>query len=64
MFVNGAQVGSTYADTNTYLNNPIFIGAQYDTASGVNGYIDDLRVSSFARYTANFIPPQVALPRQ
>jgi hypothetical protein len=64
MFVNGAQVGSTYADTNTYLNNPIFIGAQYDTASGVNGYIDDLRVSAFSRYITNFIPPQVALPRQ
>jgi hypothetical protein len=65
MFVNGVQVGSTYADTNTYVNNPIFVGAQFDGSGTLNGYIDDLRVTlGIARYTQNFIPPSVALPRQ
>lgn len=65
MFFNGAQVGSTYVDTNNYVTNPLFIGAQFDTASGVNGYLDDLRITKgVARYLSNFTPPQVALPRQ
>jgi hypothetical protein len=65
MFFNGAQVGSTYVDTNNYVTNPLFIGAQFDTASGVNGYLDDLRITKgVARYQSNFMPPQVALPRQ
>ena len=65
MFFNGVQVGSTYVDTNNYVTNPLFIGAQFDTASGVNGYLDDLRITKgVARYISNFTPPQVALPRQ
>jgi hypothetical protein len=60
MFVNGTQVGSTYTDTNTYVNNPIIIGARYDATAGFNGYIDDLRVSLYARYTANFTAPTAA----
>jgi len=35
-----------------------------DVSTAFNGYIDDFRISRIARYTTNFIPPQVALPRQ
>jgi hypothetical protein len=66
MFLNGVQVGSTYSDTTTYISNPVGVGAYLGSPSlYLNGYIDDLRITKgFARYTANFTPPSVALPRQ
>ena len=63
MFLNGVQVGSTYTDTNNYVNQPIAIGA-YNNGSTVlgswQGYIDEVRVSNTARYTADFTPPSSA----
>jgi Concanavalin A-like lectin/glucanases superfamily len=67
MFVNGNQVGSTYADTNTYLiaaNRPV-IGAGGFTLGNdsLNGYIADLRITKgYARYPYNFTAPTAALP--
>ena len=67
MFVNGNQVGSTYADTNTYLNpaNRPAIGAEGFTLGGnsLNGYIQDLRITKgYARYPYNFTAPTAAFP--
>lgn len=66
MFVNGTQVGSTYTDANNYLvgtSRPI-IGAGGNSlgATPLNGYIDELRITKAARYTANFAAPTSALP--
>lgn len=60
LFINGTQAGSTYADTNNYVSQPVLIGSYFglSAVNYFNGYIDDLRVTNgFARYTANFTPP-------
>jgi hypothetical protein len=60
MFVNGTQVGSTYSDSTNYTCGAggIRIGSS-SVYSGdyTNGWIDEVRVSNNARYTANFTAP-------
>jgi len=65
VYINGIQSGTaTYTGSMTCPGR-ITIGAGFDNAANYNGYIDDLRVTKgIARYTQNFIPPSVALPRQ
>ena len=58
LFLNGVQEGSDYADTNDYgSTKPIRIGAAFNAANVLPGYIDELRVSTNARYTADFGNP-------
>ena len=65
IFVNGT---SGYSAANTNTQNPtgtFYVGRNTVNAFLYTGYIDDLRITKgIARYTANFTPPQVALPRQ
>lgn len=56
LFVNGTQSGSTYTDTNDYLAaTPLYIGQS--SGNGVDGFMDEFRISNSARYTANFTAP-------
>ena len=62
LFVNGTQSGSTYTDTNTYIQCPLTIGARFDGTLGFPGYIDDVRISKgVPRYTDTFTVPSAAL---
>jgi hypothetical protein len=71
MYVDGVSVGSqanssVLSTLNGYIPTiPVYIASRANIDSYVNGYIDDLRITKgIARYTQNFIPPSVALPRQ
>jgi len=62
LYVNGTQVGSTYADTLNYpaqTNRPILSANGYDGGSyNSTGYLSNFRiVKGTAVYTANFTPP-------
>jgi alpha-tubulin suppressor-like RCC1 family protein len=57
IFVNGTQVYSAAHTTDYQSSRALWLGA----ASGgslefLNGYIDDLRITKYARYTSNFTP--------
>lgn len=57
LFINGVQEGLTYTDTNDYIPvTTIKIGAAYNDSGVINGWMDELRISNSARYTATFIP--------
>ena len=67
-FVNGTQVGTTNTGIGTSaiypVNQNILVGETVAGASyGMNGYIDDLRITKgYARYTSNFTAPTAAFP--
>jgi len=67
LFVNGTQVGGTYADTNSYLcgaGRPQLGNSYYNSTTEyrINSYIEGLRVSRVGRYTANFTVPSEPFP--
>jgi hypothetical protein len=61
VYFNGTQIGTTqtYASSINQGTLPLLVGARtyapYDLY--LNGYIDDLRITKSAIYTANFTPP-------
>lgn len=65
LFIDGTQTGSTYSDSNNYLNGtdrPIIGSSGHPEGGGaLNGWLDEYRVSKgIARWTANFTPPTSA----
>jgi hypothetical protein len=55
LFINGLQGGSTYSDSNNYIDSPARVGGANDGSSvaSLNGYLDDIRITKgVARYTS------------
>jgi hypothetical protein len=59
MYQNGTQQTTTFTAASTINNTTdnLFIGATNDGSLGWPGWIDELRISNSARYSANFTPP-------
>lgn len=58
IFTNGTELGSAaYSSTLFASSRALEIGSDPGNANNWSGYIDDLRITRFARYTANFTPP-------
>lgn len=58
LFVHGTQVGAlSSVPAMTISTVPLEIGAQNGGQSPFNGYIDEARISSVARWTSSFTPP-------
>jgi hypothetical protein len=59
MFLNGTQVFTQSITTSMASSSNMIIGNDGGTSFGFVGYIDEVRISANARYTANFTPSTV-----
>jgi hypothetical protein len=58
MYINGTAQTTTYTNSDSISFSVAHIGASNDPspAQSLNGHIDEVRISTSARYTANFTP--------
>lgn len=64
LFVDGTQSGSTYADSNNYVNQVISYGdASYQNGNPISGWVDEARITKgVGRYSSTFTPPSAPFP--
>jgi hypothetical protein len=58
LYVNGNAVDGGQSSSGSILPSALTIG--HNSASAVNGYLDEYRISNTARWTSNFTPPEAA----
>ena len=62
MYLNGTASSTTFTYSSAYAatNSVVIIGGEYGSITSIghgwDGYIDEFRISRFARYTSNFTP--------
>ena len=70
MYLNGTASSTTFTYSSAYAatNNVVIIGGEYGSTTSIghgwDGYIDEFRISRFARYTSNFTPSTDAFPNK
>jgi hypothetical protein len=67
IYKDGTSIGSGSFTSMYSGTSPVTIGRFMDfTGIGhcLDGYLDDIRISRYARYTSTFTPPTLALPNQ
>jgi hypothetical protein len=63
VYINGAADPTTASNTTNWLapNGFAFIGSNYVGSNYLPGYLDDFRITKYARYLTNFTLPSVAM---
>ena len=57
VFINGSQLGTSAANTSDIDNtDPCYVGDANTFDSGIDGWIDELRISRTSRHTSDFTP--------
>ncbi len=56
IYLNGTQWATSAASTPTSNNEDVLIGMDWDSGCGMDGVIDEVRISSSVRYTGAFSP--------
>lgn len=62
VFLNGTEQSTTYADTNNYTGNKVYLGTERDLSTGMWGYLSNFRmVIGSTVYSSNFTTPTSSL---
>ena len=63
LYINGTSVITVTGDSTNYTGTYLALGGIYG-GNYINAYLDDFRITQYARYTTNFTPPTSAFPNQ
>ena len=64
IYIGGSNDGTGTVSTDFNQTNAMYVAADRTGGSNANAYVQDTRVTLYARYTANFTPPTAAFPVQ